>query len=136
MHCITALLTSLISQALLQAALDKKEGDFTSCMLQYEFWSLPVSSREAQRQFVQCQPVATTATGNWERHKCKHARSIQDCHWHTSLCNGRHRGMALAQAYQVGCLATAAGKASREASRLPSLAICSRFQCHHPWLFF
>jgi hypothetical protein len=37
MHCITALLTSLISQALLQAALDKKERDFTGWFFQYEF---------------------------------------------------------------------------------------------------
>jgi hypothetical protein len=58
MYCITAILTSQISQALLQAALDKKERDFTGWMLQYEFSSLPVptvTSREAQRRFMQCQ---------------------------------------------------------------------------------
>jgi hypothetical protein len=41
MHCITAILTCLISQALLQAALDKKERDFTGWFFQYEFSSLP-----------------------------------------------------------------------------------------------
>jgi hypothetical protein len=37
MHCIAALLTSLISQALLQAALDKEERDFTGWFFRYEF---------------------------------------------------------------------------------------------------
>jgi hypothetical protein len=55
MHCITALLTSLISQALLQAALDKKERDSTGWFFQYEFSGLP-AIREAiayaKRQYV------------------------------------------------------------------------------------
>jgi hypothetical protein len=42
MYCFTALLTCLISQALLQAALDEVAGIFTGWMLHYEFSSLPV----------------------------------------------------------------------------------------------
>jgi hypothetical protein len=70
MHCFHCILTSLISQALLQAALDKKERDFTGWFFQYEFSNLPVSvawsSREAQHHFVQCQSIVlmtTTGTG-------------------------------------------------------------------------
>jgi hypothetical protein len=37
MHCITVLLTSLISQALLQAVLDKEPRDFIGSVIQYEF---------------------------------------------------------------------------------------------------
>jgi hypothetical protein len=134
MHCFYCILTSLISQALLQAALDKEERDFTGWFSQYEFLNLPVFATRRSTATVWVMPIG----GNHRnRHKCKLARSVQDCHWHTSLCS-RHREKALAQAYQVGCLATAAfhAQASREASRLPSLAICSRFRCQHPWLFF
>jgi hypothetical protein len=135
MHCSYCILTSLISQALLQAALDKKERDFTGWFSQYEFLNLPVCSRRgAQRRFVQCQSY------DWQPPE---QQPLQE---------------ALAQAYQVGCLATTAlackikrhrhrerhwhtgcyrtTAGSREASRLPGLAICSRFQCQHPWLFF
>jgi hypothetical protein len=41
MHSFYCILTSLISQALLQAALDKKERDFTGWLSQYEFSGLP-----------------------------------------------------------------------------------------------
>jgi hypothetical protein len=98
MYCLTAILTSLISQALLQAALDKNERGFTGWFFQYEFSNLPVSaarsSREAQRRFVQCQcqsivSMATTALA------CRIER-----HWHRGIPGwliGNHRE---AQAYQ------------------------------------
>jgi hypothetical protein len=41
MHCFTAILTSRISQALLQAVLDKEERNFIGWFIQYEFPSLP-----------------------------------------------------------------------------------------------
>jgi hypothetical protein len=37
MHCITAILTSLISQALLQVVLDKEPSDFIGSVFHYEF---------------------------------------------------------------------------------------------------
>jgi hypothetical protein len=42
MQGITALLTSLISQALLQAVLDKEGRDLNGSVIQYEFLNLPV----------------------------------------------------------------------------------------------
>jgi hypothetical protein len=56
MHCFTAFLTSLISQALLQAALDKESSVLSSRVLLREFLNLPVLRQtEAQQHFVQCQ---------------------------------------------------------------------------------
>jgi hypothetical protein len=67
MHRITAILTCLISQALLQAALDKKERDFTGWFLQYEFSSLPAGkhstiSYNANRSY-RWQPPQQAVTG-------------------------------------------------------------------------
>jgi hypothetical protein len=42
MHCFTAFLTSLIPQALLQAALDKESSVLPGWLLLSEFQSLPV----------------------------------------------------------------------------------------------
>jgi hypothetical protein len=72
MHCFHCILTSLISQALLQAVLDKKERDFTGWVFQYEFliFTSIRGMEEAQQRFVQCQfqcqsivSLATTGTG-------------------------------------------------------------------------
>jgi hypothetical protein len=67
MHCITVILTSLISQALLQAELDKEERDFTGWFFQYEFLKF-TSVREIARSTttVRAMPIvrlATIATG-------------------------------------------------------------------------
>jgi hypothetical protein len=79
MRCFYCILTSLISQALLQAALDKKERDFTCWFFQYEFLNLPVPRQaEAQQHFVQCQCQSSDRIdGN--RRNTHHSR-----HWHNS----------------------------------------------------
>jgi hypothetical protein len=46
MHCSTAFLTCLISQALLQAVLDKESSELHGWLLLREFLSLPVSSEK------------------------------------------------------------------------------------------
>jgi hypothetical protein len=142
MHCITVILTSLISQALLQAALDKKGRDLNGSVFQYEFLKF-TSVRDMEKHSVrlmQCHLIVRLATTGT-----------------ATIAGGIGTGIP-GQAYQVGCLATTAlackikrhrhcerhwhtgcyrtTAGSREASRLPSLAICSRFQCQHPWLFF
>jgi hypothetical protein len=111
MHCFYCILTSLISQALLQAALDKKERVFTSWFIQCEFLNLPVSAaRSVKHSNVSCNAsrLATTGTGlpGWLRKPLQEALAQQACKIDSRL----------PQAYQVSCLATAAGKASREAS--------------------
>jgi hypothetical protein len=63
MHCFTAILTSLVSQALLQAALDKESSVLHGGLLLREFSSLPT---KAQHLLVQCQcrcHVQLTTTG-------------------------------------------------------------------------
>jgi hypothetical protein len=45
MHCFHCKLTSLISQALLQTALDKEERDLNGSVIQYEFSKLPAIKR-------------------------------------------------------------------------------------------
>jgi hypothetical protein len=144
MHCITVILTSLISQGLLQVVLDKEERDFTGWFFQYEFSNLPVSaawsSREAQQHFLQCQcqchnRLATTGTTTTAEgiHYKRHWRS----HRHTRFLPGWLFGN-----HSVSGTGIAKAWASRKAlayqfdTRLPSLAICSRFRCQHPWLFF
>jgi 1,2-phenylacetyl-CoA epoxidase catalytic subunit len=75
MYCITAFLTSLISQALLQAALDEVAAIFTGWMPGYEFlkfasqqeviaarWAIPDRSNCWSRQY-------------WRRHH-KKSRSL------------------------------------------------------------
>jgi hypothetical protein len=81
MHCFHCKLTSLISQALLQAVLDKKERDFTGWFFRYEFLSLPGMSaaQKAQRHFLQCQCQSTTGTGMQEH------TSLCSRHWHTGI---------------------------------------------------
>jgi hypothetical protein len=75
MHCFHCILTSLISQALLQAALDRRERDFTGWFIQYEF--LGFTSRKKHSNIL-CNANAS-ATIDWqppEQPPVRHARSI------------------------------------------------------------
>jgi hypothetical protein len=65
MHCFYCILTSLISQALLQALLDKKERDFTGWFSQYEFSGI-TRVREVARSTttVRAMPIVLPTIGN------------------------------------------------------------------------
>jgi hypothetical protein len=59
MHCFYCILTSLISQALLQAALDKEERDFTSWFFQYEFLKFTSVRGMEKHSDISCNASAT-----------------------------------------------------------------------------
>jgi hypothetical protein len=75
MHCFHCTLTSLISQVLLQVALDKKERDFTGWFSQYEFSSLPSQRVARSTATFRAMPMpiprqlATTGTTTGEASK-------------------------------------------------------------------
>jgi hypothetical protein len=80
--------------------------------------------------------MGTTVGGHWYRHRLTRlveATIAGGIGTTGGMQDQKAQASREAQAYQVVWFQA---QASRETTGLPSLAICSRFQCQRPWLFF